>query len=190
MTGGKDAASRVSEPIAVGEGQWLVARLDGEEASRVKTYAEARADARAQYILEKGIEGLKAAAEEASGKIKEGLAAKKSFADAAKEAGVTEVKTVANVTRTYRPDALSEPQGLFEEARTTDPGALTNTIVESDRAFIVHVVKREVVKEENAAARLDAEVSNSAAGNAFAAFHSWLAAETEAAKVEDLYAKQ
>lgn len=190
MTAGKDAVSRVSEPIAIGEGQWLVARIDGEEASRVKTYAEARADARAQYILEKGVEALKAAAADASTKIKEGLAAKKSFADAAKDAGINEVKTVANVTRSYRADALSEPQSLFEEARATDPGALTNTIVESDRAFIVHVVKREVVKEENAAARLDAEVSNSAAGNAFAAFHSWLAAETEAAKVEDLYAKQ
>jgi peptidyl-prolyl cis-trans isomerase D len=190
MTAGKDAASRISDPIAVGEGQWLVARLDAEEAPRVKTYAEARADARAQYILEKGTEALKTAADEAAKKIKEGLAAKKSFADAAKEAGLTEVKTVEKVTRSYRPDALSEPQGLFEEARATDSGSLTNNIVESDRAFIVYVVKREVIKEENAAARLDAEVSNSAAGNAFAAFNSWLASENEAAKVEDLFSKQ
>ncbi len=190
MVAGKDPSSRISQAIPVGEGQWLVARLDGEEPSRPKTYAEARAEARAQYIVEKGKEALKAAAEEASTKIKEALAAKKSFADAAKEAGITEVKTVEKVSRTHRPDSLTEPQTLFEEARATDPGALTNTIVESDRAFIVHVVKREVVKEENAAARLDAEVSNSAAGNSYAAFNAWLTAETEAAKVEDLSAKQ
>jgi len=187
---GKDAFAKISQPIAVGEGQWLVARLDEEEVSRVKTYAEARADARAQYILEKGVEALKAATEQAATKIKEGLEAKKSFADAAKEAGITEVKTVEKVTRTHRPDALTEPQTLFDDARTTDPGALANNIIESDRAFIVHVVKREVVKEANAAAKLDADVAQSAAGNAFAAFSSWLAAASEAAKVEDLYAKQ
>lgn len=187
---GGDAYSKISEAIPVGEGQWLVARLDGEEPARVKTYAEARSEARAQYISEKGVEALKAAAEQAATKIKEGLAAKKSFADAAKEAGITEIKTVANVTRTYRADAVTEPQTLFESARVVDPGSIANTIVESDRAFIVHVVKREVVKEPNAAERVDAEVKNSAAGNEFAAFNSWLTAKIEAAKVEDLYAKQ
>ena len=156
----------------------------------MKTYAEARSEARALYISEKGVEALKAAAEQAATKIKEGLAANKSFADAAKEAGITEVKTVPNVTRTYRADAVTEPQTLFESARAVDPGSLANTIVESDRAFIVHVVKREVVKEPNAAERLDAEVKNSAAGNEFAAFNSWLTARIEAAKIEDLYAKQ
>ncbi|RYD25584.1 MAG: hypothetical protein EOP87_24160, partial [Verrucomicrobiaceae bacterium] len=66
----KDPSSRISQAIPVGEGQWLVARLDGEEPSRVKTYAEARAEARANYISEKGIEAMKAAAEVASTKIK------------------------------------------------------------------------------------------------------------------------
>lgn len=187
---GGDAFSKISEAIPVGEGQWLVARLDGEEPARVQTYAEARADARAKYIEEKGLEAVKTATEQAVTKIKEGLAAKKSFAEAAKEAGIAETKTVANVNRTYRPDAVTEPQGLFEAARTIDPGSIANPITESDRSFIVYVVKREVVKEPNAAARVDAEVKNSAAGNSFAAFNSWLTAKIEAAKVEDLYAKQ
>lgn len=186
----KDAFSRISQPIAVGEGQWIVARLESEEPARVMTYQEARADARAKYIQEKGGEALKAAVEEASKKIKEGLEAKKSFADAAKEAGVTEIKTVENVSRSYRPDSFTEPQTLFEDARYTNPGELANNIIESDRAFIVYVVKREVVKEENAAARLDMEVKQASAGNVFAAFNSWLAAETEAAKVDNLFKKQ
>jgi len=182
-----DAFSKISEAIAVGEGQWLVARLDGEEPSRVKTYAEARADARAQYISEKGVEALKAAAEEASTKIKESLAAGKSFAEAAKEAGINEVKTVANITRSYRPDAVTEPRNLFEAVKTTDPGSLTAPIVESDRAFVVYVAKREVVKEPNAEARLDAEIKNQAGGNQMAAFDSWLSARLEGTKIETLY---
>lgn len=187
---GTDAFSKISEILPIGEGQWLVARLDGEEPARVKTYAEARSDARAQYISEKGIEALKAATEAAATKIKEQLAAGKSFADAAKEAGISEIKTVEKVTSTYRPDAVTEPQNLFETARGVDPGAIANTIVESDRAFIVYVVKREVVKEPNAAARLDAEVKSRATENQMAAFDSWLTARIEDAKVEDLYRKQ
>lgn len=184
---GGDEFSKISEAIPVGEGQWLVARLDGEEAARVKTYAEARNDARAQYISEKGIEALKAAAEAASTKIKDSIAAGKSFADAAKEAGISEVKTVANITRTYRPDAVTEPLNLFEAVKFTDPGSLTAPIVESDRAFVVYVAKREVVKEPNAQARLDAEIKNQSGGNQMAAFDSWLSARMEATKIETLY---
>jgi chaperonin cofactor prefoldin len=186
---GTDAFSKISEAIPVGDGQWLVARLDGEEKARVKTFAEARADARAQYISEKGIEALKAATEEAAKKIKESLAAGKSFADAAKEAGIPEIKAVAKIDKAYRPDALSEPQNLFETVRGTDPGSLANTIVESDRSFIVYVVKREVVKEPNAAARLDAEIKSRASENQMAAFDSWLTARIDSAKVENLYKK-
>lgn len=184
---GGDEFSKISEAIPVGEGQWLVARLDAEEPSRVKTYAEARADARAQYISEKGIEALKAAAEAATTKIKESMATGKSFAEAAKESGIDEVKTVENITRTYRPDAITEPRNLFEAVKFTDPGTLAAPIIESDRAFIVYVAKREVVKEPNAEARLDAEIKNQATGNQMAAFDSWLSARLQASKIETLY---
>lgn len=185
-----DAASKISPAIPVGEGQWLIARLDGEEPSRVKTYAEARSDARAQYISEKGVEALKKGAEEAAGKIKESIKAGKSFADAAKEAGINETRKAEKVSRSYRPDPVDEPQGLFEAVREIDPGSLANNIVESDRAFIIHVVKREVVKEPNADARIDAEVNNATNQNETAAFMSWLSEKIEDAKVEDLYASR
>lgn len=187
---GGDAFSKLSEAIPVGDGQWLVARLDAEEPARVKTYAEARADARAQYILEKGSDALKAATEEAATKIKEALAAGKSFEEAAKEAGITEIHKAEKISRAYRPNGATEPQTLFEAVRSTDPGSLANNIFESDRAFIVHVVKREVVKNPDNDARIDAEVRNSAAGNEFAAFNSWLNARIEAAKIDDLTARR
>jgi hypothetical protein len=184
-----DPVSKLSQPIAIGENQWLVARLDGEEKSRAKTYEEAKDEARAQYISEKATEAMKAAATEAVTKIKASLAAGKSFTDAAKEAGINEVKAVTKVNSTYRPDAATEPKNLFESAKTVDPGALAEIITEADRSFIVHVAKREVVKEEDAATRLDGEVKRSGEQNEMIAFTGWIAAQIEAAKVELLYKK-
>jgi len=181
-----DPASKISPALPVGENQWLVARVDVEEKSRAKTYEEARADARAQYISEKAAEALKAAADVAVVKIKESLAAGKSFAEAAKEAGITEVTTSQNITSASRPDGATEPQNLFEITRNVDPGALADVVTESDRAFVVYVAKREVVKEENAAARLDSEVASQTSANETAAFLSWLNARTEAANVQEI----
>jgi hypothetical protein len=181
-----DPSSKISPALPVGENQWLVARLDAEEKSRTQTYEEARAEARAQYISEKAEEALKAAADAAVVKIKESLAAGKSFADAAKEAGINEVTTSQNITSSSRPDGATEPQNLFEITRNVDPGALAEVVTESDRAFIIHVAKREVVKEPNAAARLDSEVTSQTTTNETIAFLSWLNARTEAANVQKL----
>lgn len=184
-----DPLSKFSQPIAVGDNQWIVARLDGEEKSRPKTFEEAKTDARAQYIAEKATEAMKAAATEACTKIKDALAAGKSFTEAAKEAGITEVKEFSKANSTYRPDPATEPKNLFEAARNVDPGTLAEPIFESDRAFILHVAKREVVKEPTAATRLDSEVTARANENETIAFTGWITARTEAAKVEQLYKK-
>ena len=182
-----DPVSKLSPPIAIGENQWLVARLDGEEKSRPKTYEEAKDEARAQYVSEKATEAMKKAAEEAVTKIKEALASGKSFEEAAKDAGITETSTFTKVTTSYRPDATKEPKNLFQATRNIDPGALAEIITEADRTFIVHVVKREVVKEEDAATRIDGEVKSQASQNELTAFTGWIAERTEAAKVEQLY---
>ena len=180
-----DPVSKISQPIAIGENQWLVARLDGEEKARAKTFEEAKDEARDQYIQEKAAEAMKKAAEEALGKIKTALAAGKSFADAAKEAGIAETKAFEKVTSTYRPDAATEPRNLFESARNVDPGSLAEIITEADRTFIVLVSKREVVRQE--AASLDAQVKATASRNELSAFTDWMASRIEAAKVEQLY---
>jgi len=182
-----DPFSKISEAIAIGENQWIVARLDGEEKSRPKTFEEARAEARAQLISEKAAEAMKTAATDAVTKIKTSLVAGKSFADAAKEAGITEHKAFSAIKSSYRPDSATEPQNLFESARTIDPGTIAEVITESDRAFILYVAKREVVKEADAAAKIDAELASRANENETIAFASWIAARTEAAKVEQLY---
>ena len=182
-----DPFSKISEAIAIGENQWIVARLDAEEKSRPKTYEEARADARAQYISEKAGEALKAAADEAVTKINTLVSSGKSFADAAKEAGITQVTEFSAINSTYRPNGENEPQNLFEATRAVTPGSLAEVIIESDRAFVIHVAKRELVKEENFAARIDGEVTSRTNENETVAFVSWLTARTEAAQVEQLY---
>ena len=184
-----DPLSKFSQPIAIGENQWIIARLDGEEKSRPQTYEEAKDEVRAKYIEEKAADAMKTAANEAAAKIKAALTAGKSFAEAAKEAGVPQVKTVAKVNSTYRPDAATEPKNLFEDGRNTDPGSLAEVILEADRAFIFHVAKREVVKDPAAATRLDTEVASLTRANESLAFSSWIAARIEAAKVEQLYTK-
>lgn len=180
-----DPVSKISQPIAIGENQWLVARLDGEEKARAKTFEEAKDEARDQYIQEKAAEAMKKAAEEALGKIKTALGSGKSFADAAKEAGITETKAFEKVNSAYRPDAATEPRNLFESARNVDPGSLAEIITEADRAFIVLVAKREVVKQETAS--IDAQVKATGSRNELSAFTDWMASRIEAAKVEQLY---
>ena len=182
-----DPVSKLSQPIAIGENQWLVARLEGEEKSRPKTYEEAKDEARAQYISEKAADAMKTAANEALGKIKSSLAAGKSFADAAKEAGITETKSFSKVTSAYRPDAATEPKNLFDACRNIDPGNFAEPVIEADRAFLLHVAKREVVKNENADTLLDSEVKSRSRQNETIAYSSWMASRIEAAKVEQLY---
>lgn len=185
-----DPLSKISQPIAIGENQWFVARLDGEEKSRAKTYEEAKDEARAQYIKEKAEDAMKNAAKEAAENIKTALAAGKTFAEAAKEAGIETTKAFTKVNSSYRPDTATEPKNLFEAARGVDPGSLAEIITEADRTFIVYVAKREVVKEENAAERVDSEVASRANQNETLAFTAWITAQTEAAKVEQLYKKK
>ncbi len=182
-----DPISKISEAIAIGENQWIVARLDGEEKSRAKTYEEARADARAQYISEKAAEAMKAAANDDISRIKILLAAGKSFAEAAKEVGIPPAKSFTAITSTYRPEGATEPQNLFEASRNIDPGSLAEVITESDRAFILYVAKREVVKAADAAAKIDSEVATRTTENETVAFTSWITSRTDAAKVEELY---
>jgi hypothetical protein len=185
-----DPLSKFSQPIPVGDNQWLVARLDGEEKSREMTYPEARADARAKFIADKAAADMKAAAEEAATKIKAALATGKSFADAAKESGLNEIKAVKAITSSYKPEGASEPANLFQAASNIDPGALAEPIIEADRAFILHVVKREVVKDPNQSASIDAAVASACNQNETLVFDSWLASRIEAANVEQLYKRR
>ena len=185
-----DPLSKISPAISIGEDEWLIARLEETEEVRVQTYEEASADARARLILEQAAAALKKATEEAAEKIKAALADGKTFTDATKEAGITtETVNLPEVTAGYQGDTNKVPSTLFDSAKYTDPGALTQPVIESDRAFIIHVAKREIVKKEDAATALEADFKRAQDALRISAFNSWLAAKTETAGIETLYNK-
>lgn len=184
---GADPLSKISQPIAIGENQWLVARLDAEEKSRPKTFEEAKDEARLQFVKEKAAAAMKTAADAALAQIRDALAGGKPFAEAATAAGLKDPREFSKITSSHTPDPAVEPRNLFEVVRNVDPGGLADVIVEDDRAFIVHVAAREVEKAADAAARIDAEVTGTASQNEMLAFMDWLADRVEAANVEQLY---
>lgn len=181
-----DPVSKISQPIAIGENQWLIARLDEEVSSRPKTFEEAKDEARDRYINEKATEAMRTAAGKAAEKIKEGLAAGQSFDAAAKEAGIENTSEFSKVTNSYRPDPASEPQNLFEATRYVDPGALAEPAIEADRAFVIHVASREVEKNPDTANRIDGGLARAANANETNAFIGWLAERADAADVQRL----
>ncbi len=183
-----DPFSKISPAIAIGENEWLIARLEETEESRVQTFDEARAEARARLIADKATAGLKEAAEKATEEIKAAVAEGKTFDEAAKAAGITtETVSLPEVTSTYQGDTTKIPSNLFDAAKHTDPGSLSEPVIESDRAFIVHVISREVVKDDNVQSTIEAQVQNATERNKLTAFASWLNAKSQAADIQQLY---
>lgn len=181
-----DPLSKISQAFPVGENQWLIARLDGEEVPRAKTYEEAKTEARTGWIAEKATEAMTNAANEAAAKIKVAIAAGKSFADAAKEAGIPAVSPFTNVSA-FSPHDPALPRTLFESVRHLDPSTIAGPVIEKDRAFIIRLGKREVVKDTQPGGRTEAEITKAASQIETAAFLAWLDARNTAAKVEELF---
>lgn len=181
-----DPVSRMVE-LGIGENDWLIARIDEIEASRTKTFDEAKELARTQLLNNKIADAFSKAANEANEKIKTELAAGKSFEEAAKAAGIkTPVTSVKEVSQNTELDTKTAPAYLFDSAKYVTPGQLTEPIIEQERAFIVLVEKREVTKDENSDRMLEMQVRRANQENQISAMSLWLAKKYEAAKVEQL----
>lgn len=183
----EDPFSRISRALPVGEGEWIIARLDETELSRVKTFEEAREEARALYIEDQAVAAMTEAAEAAVGKIKEALAAGQTFAEAAEAAGMESVHAFEDITSAHQPDPATEPQALFETARVITPGTVADVLIESDRAFILYVGEREVVRDENIDQTIDTQLAQMKRANESTALVAWMRARTEAADVQQLW---
>ena len=181
-----DPFSKISPAIAIGENQWLIARLDEIVPVRTQTFAEARDEARARLIAEKADTALQETAQAAIETIKTSLADGKTFPEAAKAAGITsEAIHLSDLTATYQPDTATLPANLFDIARYITPGEIAEPALESDRAFIVHIEAREIVKTDSPGT--EGALQNATQENEIRAFTSWLAAKAEAAKIQPLY---
>ena len=117
-----DPFSKISSPLAIGENQFLVARLDESVPVRTETFEEARDEARARLIAGKADEALKEATETAIEKIKASISEGKSFAEAVKAAGVTgEVIDLTGVNAAYQADSTKVPSNIFDIAKYVAP---------------------------------------------------------------------
>lgn len=176
--------------VAIGENDWLVAYVDEIEQSRVKTFEEAKELARGQLSADQAAAALTKAATEANEKIKASLAEGKSFEDAAKAAGIeSEILTLTDTTQSSQLDTATYPMGVFNAAKFTAPGSLTEPVIETDRAFIVLVEKREFVKDANTAEAITMQVNREAESNRINAFMIWLADQAEASNIQRLNRK-
>jgi hypothetical protein len=190
LTVTSDPASKIID-LAIGENDWLVAYVDEVEISRVKTYDEAKQLALGQLTADKAAAALTKAANEAQEKVKTALAEKKSFEDAAKAAGITaEIGSLTETTSSTQFDTTKYPVGFFEAAKYTAPGTLTEPVIETDRAFIVLVEKREFVKDANTEITIDNELNREVRANGINAFEGWLKNKAEASNVERLNRKK
>lgn len=178
-----DPLSKFTNYLAIGEADWFVARLDAEEESRVKTYEEAKDEVRKQWLEAKGREEMKKAADEAHKKIKEALAAKKSFADAAKEAGLSAI-TIDPFGNGENPAGHPDAQALFTAAQYTTPGELTEVVTTTDGSAIAVVDKREIVKDPNFDSMLSGGVDQTKRSIRIQAFQAWINERYELAKIQ------
>lgn len=180
----QDPFSRISKAMPVGENQWLAARVDEVQEARTKTFEEAKAEARAQFISEKAGEKLKNAADAKSEEIRKAMADGASFADAATAAGFAEVHRAEAVTSAHQAATEVEPTSLFEAVGKVTPGTLAEPVIEADRAFLVFVEKRELVRDEDLAGRIDDELETNAEELKRRVVNSWIALRKENVRLE------
>lgn len=183
----KDPISRISQPLAVGENQWLVARLEEVVASEIKTFEQAHDQVRKQYIEEKALEKLEKAMDEAAEKISISLGEGKDFAEASSGAGLSQVESFANTTSSSKPANFVFPSGLFNLARSIEPGKTSEVILQTDRAFLIYVNGREVEEGVNSPDALKTQINIAANQNSMAAFSDWLKNVAEASNIQRLY---
>ncbi len=185
---GTEPMTRYTDALPVADGAFIVARLDEDEVARPKSFEEAKEQVRTDYLAAKAGEALKKDADAKAATIREGLTAKKPFADLAKELGL-EVKSHGPFKATDKLDGEADVTLLFETASMTDPGTLADPVMRPDGALFIFVEKRELVKDPARGTRVETALSGLASNQQRIAFSAWLNEKLEATKIEDLLKK-
>jgi len=180
---GPDPLAAYPNPIGVGTNEWLVVRLDEIDEPRTKTFEEAKEEITERYINEKVNEALTQDVEAKGTALEEAVEGGQSFTEAAKGLGLE--------TKTLGPWGVSDPlpeeaQGreIFQQASTIAPGKFAEPLIDDERAVIIHVVKREILKDDNRGQQYDRFASQFEVQNENAAFAGWLDQQLEDADVK------
>ena len=184
LTDSDDPLTRFTEALPLKDNAFLIARLDGEEEARPKTFEEAKEEVRTDYIARRAIEALEKDAEEKAAKIREGLAAGKSFADLAKEAGL-EPKSHGPFKATDKLEGEADTTTLFQAASTVEAGKLADPVIRPDGALFVFVEKRELVKDPARDERINQALTRQSEEMKRDAYVAWLSERLEQTPIED-----
>lgn len=179
-----DPLSRFSEALPLKDNAYLIARLDGEEEARPKTFEEAKEEVRTDYIAQKANEALKKDADDKAAKIREGLAAGKPFADLAKEVGL-EPKSHGPFKATDKLDGEADTTTLFQAASTVEAGKLADPVIRPDGALFIFVEKRELVKDPARDERINQALTRQSDEMKRDAYMAWLSEKLEQTQIED-----
>jgi hypothetical protein len=189
LTNSADPLTRFTEALQLKDNAYLIARLDGEEEARPKTFEEAKEEVRVDYIAQKANEALKKDADEKAAKIREGLAAGKPFADLAKEAGL-EPKSHGPFKSTDKLEGEADTTTLFQAASTVEAGKLADPVIRPDGAVFVFVEKRELVKDPARDERINQALTRQAEEMKRDAYMAWLGEKLEQAQIVDPVVKR
>lgn len=182
LTTGPDALAPFSTAIAVGDSQWLLARLDELEEPRVKTFEEAEPLVREHYVKEKSDAALKKEVDDKLAAIKEALAADKPYTEAAEAAGL-KVSELGPFAATDTLDEGFIARELFAAAATTNPGELAEPQFNANGALLIFVTARQIVKDDNRGQQIDNYVSSLSNQFETTTFSAWLKDRLEQAKI-------
>ena len=179
-----DPLTKFTEALPLKDNAFIIARLDGEEDARPKTFEEAKEEVRTDYIAQKANEALKKDADEKAAKIREGLAAGKPFADLAKEVGL-EPKAHGPFKATDKLEGEADVSTLFQAASTVEAGKLADPVIRPDSAVFIFVEKRELVKDPARDERINQAITAQAQEMKRDAYMAWLAEKLEQTQIEE-----
>ncbi len=182
LSTGPDPLAPFTDAIPVGDAQFLVVRLDEMEPAREKTFEEAKDEVREQYIAENANEALIEEVEAKTEALEKSMEGGKSFEEAARELDL-EPRKLGPWGLSDSLDNEFNSREIFQLAATTNPGEFAEPFVTDDRAVIIHVDKRTIIKDDNRGQQIDQYAANLRRRAEGAAFDAWLRQRIEEAQV-------
>jgi predicted protein tyrosine phosphatase len=179
-----DPLSKILYITTASEEQLLI-KIDAEEATRVKTYEEAKVEAKLDLIKENAIKQMKEEAETARKSLAEAITAGKSFADAAKEAKLT-TTAAKELTKSATMPNQPHAKALFDAARLAKPAMiLEKTKPSGESELVIFVEKRVVVQDPSREDSITGSVTQNKSSMERSLFDAWIEEQRANIEVQD-----
>jgi len=172
------------EIVQVGETGYAVIEVAAVEAARAQTFDEARADLRADLIAGKRDAALRESSASALAGMRTALSGGKTFAEAAKQAGLKPEKVEG--LSVFDPDLEVPKRQLAAAALDLPAGTLGDFVPSPDGGFAVFVEERGATDEKTAAEQRPRIESGILEGKEMLLMAQWLATARQESGLEIL----